>query len=244
MDDEYPTAANAARYALLPSSPTSVPAVCASGIGPFSERDDLLYMDEARKGLLTSVVSAAMCERTDEEPRRSACFSPLRSPPRRLHAVQTKGSRAGLEHKTDKIQRCFEVSLHFAAVCAVRACLSASVCPQHLAQDFSALVRDYKMLVMLCDKIDTVFMRMHCAEKDMDKRLEDICAMLPDGRSNPLFADLHAFFQRRLEEIEQQHCVEMRENLEPSSTFVQRKHKIREAIAFLQAFGEFLNEQQ
>lgn len=115
---------------------------------------------------------------------------------------------------------------------------------QRLAQDFNALVRDYKMLVMLCDKIDTIFMRMQCAEKDMDKRLEDICTLLPDGKSNPLYAELYAFLKRRMEEIEHQHCIDMRENLEPSAPFIQRKRRIREATVFLQAFGEFLNDQQ
>lgn len=113
-----------------------------------------------------------------------------------------------------------------------------------MAQDFNALVRDYKTLVVLCDKIDTIFMRMQCAERDMDQRLEDIGTLLPDGKSNPLYAQLYAFFKRRMEEIEQQHCLEMRESLEQSAPFVQRKRGMREATAFLDAFGDFLNEQQ
>ena len=113
---------------------------------------------------------------------------------------------------------------------------------QQLAQNLVAHERNYKALVTLSDKVDSIMTRIECVELDVDKTFQEIQMLLmQDGKDEyQLLSQVQGLMQSRMEQIEQTHCAEMHENLQPSAEFMRKKRKMRDTDDFLQAYSEFL----
>ena len=111
---------------------------------------------------------------------------------------------------------------------------------QHLAQNLISHERNYKALVAISDKVDSIMTRIESVETDVQKTLKDMEALLWDGEDNPILSQVKTLMLTRLEHIERQHCKTMHENMEPSAQFMRNKRKQRDTDDFLKAYTDFL----
>ncbi len=93
---------------------------------------------------------------------------------------------------------------------------------QTLAQNIVSHKRNFKGLVEIFEKAGAVFQRMQCLEKNIQKNMQDLDAMMTlEDNSN--MEKMKEMVYETMNEVEKSAKEEMRDSIEPVATYLLRK---------------------
>jgi hypothetical protein len=154
-----------------------------------------------------------------------------------MRTLSTDAALPHVESKAKKLQKCF----------------------QHLAQNLMGHERNYRALLILLDKVTSVITRIHCVEKDVEKTVAEMQALLllpsaptdadkknnnsktPNEDDNPTLAHVSWLTRTRMESVERHYGREIQQAIDSSRHVLGEKRKLHETHEFLLAFADFVS---
>jgi rubrerythrin len=113
-----------------------------------------------------------------------------------------------------------------------------------LAQNLSGHERNYKALLTMLDKVDSIITRIHCVEKDVEKTLTEMQQLIRGSKDeanqdHPALQHVSYLMRTRMEFVERRYGHEIQETMEPSRQVLGEKRKMHETQEFLMALADF-----
>jgi len=137
-----------------------------------------------------------------------------------------------------------------------------------LAQNLSGHERNYKALLTMLSKVDSIIRRIDCVEKDVEKTISDMKHQLiqkegeeeneeeeeeekydqkiseEDEEKQQKLSEIHQMIKIRMKSIEQHYGLQIQDTMKPSKQILGEKRKLSETQEdIFSTFSEFISQE-